>query len=460
MISGSVVGGTAVSVQFGDGSAGITPAELLGRLRDVLTDVAALDAVALSDDQRVEVLRSVMAGATELTAAAARICLAVDSSAQWAADGARSSSAWIGRRTRTDSYAVRHDMRTATLLRDDLPKFAEAVAEGQISWAHVRVIAGFIGTNTGRRGGVAASEAILLRLARSVEPSRLWPALRRIGEAVDRDANDGGSWSDKRFLNVSRTLDGYHVTGWLDLVDGSLLRSTLRSIVDSSHRRGPEGPHAHSTQDSAFAEDPGFDAETDTRNTSTRMMDALIHMASHYAAVGELPKSGGFRPHIAVSVRAEVSNGSIRGFHDAHLHGTGGRREPIGHATMDRIGCDCTVSRVLFDTDDVPVAVGRSTRVIVPGLRLLLRERDDGCRFADCDRPSDWCEGHHIQHWSRGGRTEPANAVLLCAHHHKSVHEGGFTIRGDPSRALETRRSDGVLVGTTYPHRFAASRSP
>ena len=383
------------------------PGDVLARLDDVLTDVAAIDPVALGDGQRLEMLRVVLRAASQLTATAGRVSLAVDSSAQWAADGARSSSAWIGRRTKTDSYVVRHEMRSASLLRDDLPKFAEAVADGEISWAHIRVIAGFIGTDNDRRRAVVASEPILVRLASRVEPSRLWPALRRIGDAVERDGADGQAWSDKRFLNLSRTLDGYHVTGWLDLVDGSLLRSTLRSIVESSHRRGPEGPHAHGTPD------PDGSAESDTRETSTRMMDALIHMASHYASLGGLPTSGGFRPHIAVSLRAKVVNGSLTGLRDAHLHGTGGRREPVGPAAADRISCDATVTRVLLDPADVPVAVGRATRVIVPALRLLLRERDDGCRFADCDRPSDWCDGHHIRHWSHGGSTDPANVVNL-----------------------------------------------
>ena len=98
-------GVVSVSSEFETGplTRSTTHADVLARPREARTDVGAIDPVALSDDQRLEALRSVLAGANQLNAAAARVCPAVDSSAQWAADGARSSSAWIGRRTNTDS---------------------------------------------------------------------------------------------------------------------------------------------------------------------------------------------------------------------------------------------------------------------------------------------------------------------------------------------------------------------
>ena len=433
-----------------DSSVGDNPTEVLGRLHAVLDDVAAMDPVSLSDEQRLVALRSVMSAANQLTAATARISLAVDRSTQWAADGARSSSSWISRRTKSDASSARQDIHIASLLRDDLPAFDRAVTAGEVSWAHVRVVSAFIGSKPERREAVAAAEDILLALAKRVDPSRMWPALRRIAAAVDRDVNNGECPADKRFFALSRTLDGYHLTGWVDLVDGSLLRQTLRAIVDSSHRRGVEGPHARP--------DEGADDEvaSDERTNATRTLDALMFMAEKYASLGELPSSGGFRPHVAVSIRAD----ELGRFADAHLHGTGGRREPISDRTAERIACDSTVSRVLLNSEDVPVAVGRATRAIVPALRLLLRERDNGCRFADCDAPADWCDGHHIEHWAQHGETSPQNCALFCKHHHRCLHEGGFTVGGDPNGALDTRRPDGGLVGTTYPRGYLTGLSP
>ena len=36
-----------------------------------------------------------------------------------------------------------------------------------------------------------------------------------------------------------------------------------------------------------------------------------------------------------------------------------------------------------------------------------------------------------MKHWARGGETSLANLILLCTFHHKLVHEGGFSIRGE-----------------------------
>ena len=38
-------------------------------------------------------------------------------------------------------------------------------------------------------------------------------------------------------------------------------------------------------------------------------------------------------------------------------------------------------------------------------------------------------EGHHVEHWALGGRTELANLISLCRFHHRAVHEEGFEVR-------------------------------
>src|SRR5690606_4902668 len=60
--------------------------------------------------------------------------------------------------------------------------------------------------------------------------------------------------------------------------------------------------------------------------------------------------------------------------------------------------------------------------------RVALAARDGGCRFPDCDRPPSWTEAHHIVPWSHGGRTDVADGVLLCRHHHMMLHNNGWRI--------------------------------
>ncbi|HEX4755754.1 MAG TPA: HNH endonuclease signature motif containing protein, partial [Candidatus Dormibacteraeota bacterium] len=63
-------------------------------------------------------------------------------------------------------------------------------------------------------------------------------------------------------------------------------------------------------------------------------------------------------------------------------------------------------------------------------------------RFPGCDRPPEWTDGHHIEHWADGGPTEIGNLVSLCRRHHRVVHERGWRIQLD---------AQGVAVVTTPP---------
>ncbi len=50
---------------------------------------------------------------------------------------------------------------------------------------------------------------------------------------------------------------------------------------------------------------------------------------------------------------------------------------------------------------------------------------------------------HHLEHWSQGGSTDLDNLLTLCVFHHRLVHEGGWTIEGDPNGEVVFRRPDG-----------------
>jgi Domain of unknown function (DUF222)/HNH endonuclease len=101
---------------------------------------------------------------------------------------------------------------------------------------------------------------------------------------------------------------------------------------------------------------------------------------------------------------------------------------PIASATVQRLACDCSVTRVLLSQESVAIDVGRSKRVIDGGLRKVLKVRDGHCRWPGCERPACWCDGHHLVHWIDGGETNLENCVLLCKRHHRMVHEGGWQL--------------------------------
>ena len=80
-------------------------------------------------------------------------------------------------------------------------------------------------------------------------------------------------------------------------------------------------------------------------------------------------------------------------------------------------------------------------------MRRAIVARDQGCRFPGCDRPPGWCDAHHVVPWHPDGTTERDNLILLCDHHHKVVHNRGWTIDFD-GHTLTVTRPDGTVEVT------------
>ena len=91
-----------------------------------------------------------------------------------------------------------------------------------------------------------------------------------------------------------------------------------------------------------------------------------------------------------------------------------------------------------------PLGVGRKTRSIPPALQRALASRDRGCRFPGCTNQRT-VDAHHIRHWANGGATSLENLVQLCRHHHRLVHEGGYSVTRHGAE-LVFRRPDGRRI--------------
>ncbi|WP_207782091.1 HNH endonuclease signature motif containing protein [Phytoactinopolyspora limicola] len=102
---------------------------------------------------------------------------------------------------------------------------------------------------------------------------------------------------------------------------------------------------------------------------------------------------------------------------------------PVSTGTARRLACDAAVTAVLVDQHGVPLRVGRAERSVTAGIWTALVARDRGCVFPACTRPPEWCHAHHIKHWADGGDTDVENLVLLCGHHHRVIHHGGWDVR-------------------------------
>jgi len=141
------------------------------------------------------------------------------------------------------------------------------------------------------------------------------------------------------------------------------------------------------------------------------------------------------------SLAAAAESGALvvhgDGTEDADLFST-------GLADARALGCDADVVAQV-ERDGLPVSVGRSRRTVPPALRRLLEARDNStCCFPGCERRRH-LQAHHRQHWAHGGETNLENLVLLCCQHHRVVHEGGYTVEGDPETGVRFRNRYGVV---------------
>ncbi|HSS94432.1 MAG TPA: HNH endonuclease signature motif containing protein, partial [Candidatus Dormibacteraeota bacterium] len=110
---------------------------------------------------------------------------------------------------------------------------------------------------------------------------------------------------------------------------------------------------------------------------------------------------------------------------------------PISSKAVERLACDCSLTRILLDADSMVIDVGRAKRVVSGAQSKALRVRDGGCVVPGCDRPARWSSAHHVVHWIHGGATDLSNLTLLCYRHHGMVHEGGCQlVRSDDGRML------------------------
>ncbi len=113
--------------------------------------------------------------------------------------------------------------------------------------------------------------------------------------------------------------------------------------------------------------------------------------------------------------------------------------------TVRRLCCDGSIAPIIENANGEPLNVGRRVRTVTTAIRRALWARDKGCAFPSCHHKR-FVDAHHIKHWADGGKTTLDNLVLLCSHHHKRVHEGGFTIQHDQNNQLFFRRPDGKAL--------------
>jgi hypothetical protein len=326
-----------------------------------------------------------------------------------ALDGSVSHIDWIRHSCKMSSSAAADRVCAGEQLAT-LPASAQAVADGEIGFAHFSVIARTASALAGSKTAAAFDEHQLLDPARAMSVGRLWHLARHVRHAVDPEgvATDEAFAGERRWLRLSAAEDGsVLLTGQLDSVGGAALRTALEPLARPS-------------------------GKDDDRGQEQRYGDALVELASHALDSGALPDRASQRPHLQVTTSLETLRGLVGS--------PAGEMEfslPICSKTVQRLACDSTITRVVLGSDSLVIDVGRAKRVVSGSRRRALNTRDGHCQWPGCDRPPSWSAAHHVVHWTRGGSTNLDNLILLCHRHHWMAHEGGWQlVRTDEGRLL------------------------
>ena len=279
----------------------------------------------------------------------------------------------------------------------------------------------------------AANE--LIREAKILSEEKLTARARQVRDRLDEDGVAGRAEAlrEKRCLNLYPQPDGStRISGVLDPESAAHMTAAIDAAT--SPRRG--GPRFVDPT----ARDRAKRLLDDPRTTPQIALDALVELVKLGVAGDSAHIVGAHKPTVRLHVTARDLD---RRAGAAHFEG---QTSSVSTATAERQLCATGFVPILFDDDgDRMLNLGRAQRLFSPRQRMALEARDGGCRFPDCDRPPSWTEAHHINEWDRDhGRTDVADGILLCRHHHLLIHNNGWQVTrtgGDyfvvPPRALD-----------------------
>lgn len=395
--------------------------DLYDQLRDVARRVveARSETSLATAEQLCAAKRTVQAAQDLLDGVAADLAARMDETRAFEVEGAPTAAAWMRHELRLSTRQARQQVAAGRTLRL-LPDVAEALAAGEIRLDHVHVFTAGI-EKVGDQTLAKAAPTVLLPIARTSDPSGVRAAIDHLYETLHPEELEK-AWAqgmDRRDIQVAPCGDGYHLTGFLDIITGSKLHTYLKA----SAGHGPD----------------------DTRTPAQRRVDAIGRAIDAAADAGE--PSNGIRPQLHVLADLDTlldTDGAMR----AQVPGFGAiGRELLGYLTCT---ADLTPILTTHASEDLPQArvlnVGRTQRLATPKQRTAIIAQQHGvCANPACTNTQ--LEIHHIAWWTRDhGTTNLGNLVGLCARCHHLVHQHKLTIRTDRPDSIKFQRATGAPI--------------
>ena len=439
----------------------------LDTVRDAMDRVRDVDPADLTPAQKSEALLGLHRAGERLHALQLAVLAVADDLA--ATNGSRSPGAWLDQHTACGHREARRSAQLASALAGRWTGTRAALAEGHLSREHAAVIVAALDRLPPdvHPDLVTRCERELIRLAASFDPH----ALRRIGASIlTRVAPEIGEEHDRRALEAEeraahrRTWFAMHRAGdgttYLRARIPDPVAARLATVLQAfTSPRRPGRPPDGSSAPPAESVAATSDGDADTGCGEVERLPADHRLGLGFCALLErlpeeiLPEHGGTATTVNVLVELSTlltglgaatladpttSAESVPGDTGAAALGAGGAA--ISAGTARRLACTAHLVPVVLGTDSEVLDLGRRTRLYNRAQRHAMTLRDRHCRARGCTIPAAWCEAHHLHPWSRGGRTDVADGLLLCTFHHHRIHDEHYEHHLAPDRRVEFHR--------------------
>ncbi|MGO1318319.1 MAG: DUF222 domain-containing protein, partial [Cellulomonadaceae bacterium] len=253
------------------------PTSLDAQLRlldSLVATITASDPTRLHGAAAAEAQARVHAATERLSAQRLGWLGQVETDGLWALDAHRTFVGWVAASVNCSTRVAGQHVRAARMLRDTLVATARAARAGSVSTEHATVLTAMVATSPARIDALTSSvpdghhhavpedhspetgrpdhddgvwrgtgEELLLELAGEHTMTAFTTLARRFAHVTDPESDERGfsRAQEREFVELSKTMDGYHLSGFLTDYHGRVLRTALDAFMAQSGRRS-EGP--------------------------------------------------------------------------------------------------------------------------------------------------------------------------------------------------------------------------
>jgi len=445
-----------------------------GRPEGALSDptVAELETAPLA-----ELEREICGWAGRIAAATCRMLGALamfDRRRGWSGLGMATCAQWLAWRCGLSARTAQEHVAVAHAL-EELPAVRSAFAAGRLSYSKVRAVSRVAEPETERTWlahALHCTAGQLERLASKYHQLTADPAGQRAARKVTWSTRSDGLF---RLSAVLTAEEGARLAAAIDTARASLADTSPPPARDGSAEAPMDGEIVDPPRDRAADADallllaegfmsrpaPALMAPSHTLTVHVDL-DTLLADTAHETGG---PSRHGAETRDTVGAVADPSDRRPSAAAEASVLGT----DPVGRLArghmrceaepgvglpqgiLRRLGCDGLIRALVRDEGGTPLALGRRRRLPTQRLREAVYARDGGrCQYPGCAH-TRWLQVHHLREWlADEGETDLENLTLVCARHHRLIHDEGIIL---------SRHEDGRVVAT-LPDGFVVIPAP